>query len=414
MTDHDIDARPPRTSWFAGLLFWLGTLCILVPLVLLFAIKGQGGGYNALYGAVAVLQVGVFTMPVGLVLLIAYTVIDRPWRRPIGQVWLYWLQVAGLVVLMLAVGSELLGEWRHRRQVAQDAAWAERSVERIRLIEAALAKDDDATVAREYAVCNGYCPRWRLIFDAMANHASRSLDVLVKDLTPVTYENEGFYREQSATMCRDGVTYRNDASLAGWAGTLGDRAIVERLLPLWGAEEKQAALYGAAFGNQPDIMDLMLAHGATLAPPGADDVEPHDALSQAVEAATRAGATDALAWLAAHADRPVPADNYVWVELENWINASPPSRWRGNLEPLLDALLRLGVARQERPLIGAIQRSDAVLARALIRRGIKLDDPSDDPWAGQLKTLLAGPADAIGTDDGENVKPCERASSETE
>lgn len=405
----DTDTHPPRTSWFVDLLFWIGALCLWAPLALLFMIKAGGGGLNAFYGAVGVLQVGVFTMPAGLVLLMVYAVFARPWRRPFAEVWLFWGQCAALAIALLWVGSVFADEWADSRRVAREREWIDRAVEHEKVIREAMPTDDASIVAREYAACGGYCPPWDLAFDAMANHAVRSLDVIFRGMDRTTYENLTFQREKSASLCRGGTSYRNDESLAGWAGSLGDRAIVERLMPLWGPEEKQAALYGAAFGDQPDIMALMLEHGASLDPGKLDGIESRDPLVLAVEAATRSGSTDALAWLGAHAGRPVPTDTGVWVEMENWINATPPSIWQGRLEPMLDALSGVGAARESFVLRSAVQRGDAVLARVLIRRGFTLD--ADDTAADELKLLLAGPADAVGEDDGRNVKFCNRASS---
>ncbi|KAG9608330.1 hypothetical protein KCV01_g4516, partial [Aureobasidium melanogenum] len=408
----DTDTRPPRTSWFVDLLFWIGVLCLWAPLALLFMIKAGGGGFNAFYGAVGVLEVGVFVMPAGLVLLIVYAVLARPWRRPFAEVWLFWGQCAALAIALLLVASVLLDDWSASRRQASTFESFERAAKHAKLIREALPTDDADIVAREYPACEGQCAEWHLAFDAMAYHAVRSLDVIFRGMDRTAYENKEFYHETPARLCRGGVSYDNQQSLAGWAGSLGDRAIVERLMPLWAPEEKQAALYGAAFGNQPDIMAVMLEHGASLDPGKLDGIESRDPLVLAVEAATRSGSTEALAWLGTHAGRPVPSDTGAWVEMENWINATPSSIWQGRLEPMLDGLSGVGAAKESFALRSAVQRGDAVLARVLIRRGFTLD--ADDNVADDLKLLLAGPADAVGRDDGRNVKFCDRASSKLE
>lgn len=109
MTDQDAIPVSPyeRRAGWAGLLFWLGTLCLWIPPLLLVVIGLGGGGMMAFYGAVSILDIGVIVTPLGLVMLIAYAVIGRPWRRPLGTVWIFWLELL-VFILVLPVAVRFL------------------------------------------------------------------------------------------------------------------------------------------------------------------------------------------------------------------------------------------------------------------------------------------------------------------
>jgi hypothetical protein len=392
-----------------ALLLAAATLCLWVPVLFLLVIA-MGPGDMA---AVAFLQLGMITCPIGALLLIVYAALDKPWKRPFQRTWFFWLQVFGIVVIGMGFASTSFHDWQSQRHQAAEWKEAERAKEPQGIMQAALLHDDDASFAKAYKICGISCPRGAWLPGAIAAHAPRIIGVLLQGLTRRTYKDEFLNRADHMGICKDGTYYEGYFALPGRAGASGDMAIIEQFLPQWDRDQVQEAFVGAAFGNHVDTMRALIAHGANPHQRIDDNPPEQVAVDSASSAAMRSGATDALRWLNEQGVR-VGSDHerdLIWESFDSWIQHSPKAVWTGQLEAMLDTLAKLGTVPADRShgrsLGRAADDGDALLAHALLRRGAVAESIDNDDYSrGMLQALLKGPADQLGNDDGTHILSC--------
>ncbi|HWX66397.1 MAG TPA: hypothetical protein VNZ27_08240 [Rhodanobacter sp.] len=398
----------PLPALLLALLLTAATLCLWVPVLFLLVIA-MGPGDMA---AVAFLELGVVTCPIGVILLIVYAALDKPWKHPFQRTWFFWLQVLAIVVIGLGVGSSFFHDWRAQRQQVAEWKEAERAKEPQGVMQAALFHDDDASFAKAYKICDISCPRGAWLPKAIAAHAPRIIGVLLKGVTRRTYEDDFLNRADHMGICKDGVYYENYFALPGRAGASGDMAIIEQFLPQWDRDQVQEAFVGAAFGNHVDTMRALIAHGAN--PHQRMDEHPpaQVAVDSVRSAAMRSGAVDALRWLDEQGVRDGSdyEQDLIWESFDEWIKHSPRAVWTEQLETMLDALAKLGAVPAHSSHGGSLGRAaddgDALLAHALLRRGALVESVDDDYSRAKLQALLKGAPDQLGSDDGTHILSC--------
>lgn len=392
----------PLPALLLALLLTAAALCLWVPVLFLLMIA-MGPGDMA---AAAFLELGMVTCPIGVILLIVYAALGKPWKRPFQHTWFFWLQVLGVAVIGMGVGSSFLHDWQDQRRQANTQEEAERSMEPQRLMRAALSHDDDASFAKAYKLCGMYCPEGTWLDEAIAAHAPRIVGVLLDGMVKRVYDDR-LGRAENMSICKRGASYEGYFSMAGKVGVSGDIAIIERFLPLWDQDDVQEAFNGAAFGNHVDAMRALVAHGADLHRP-MDDDHPFDNVSSS---AMRSGSVDALRWLGEQGVRisGEKGQHEIWTVFDEWVEHSPSAVWTGQLEAMLDALAKLGTGPaddQSSSLRRAARVGDAVLAHVLLRHGAEAKNIDDEDTQAALQSLLKGPPDQLGSDDGSRVQAC--------
>jgi hypothetical protein len=84
-----------------ALLLVASALCLGAALLLLWVLSsGQAG-----LAAVAFLGLGIVVYGSGVILLIVYAVLDKPWMRPFRRAWFFWLQVLAIVIIGMSVAG---------------------------------------------------------------------------------------------------------------------------------------------------------------------------------------------------------------------------------------------------------------------------------------------------------------------
>lgn len=412
--ERDHPKPPIEAGFLLNLALFAAALCLWGPL-LLFALLWMGrGGESAYFLAVALFQVSAYACPAGALVVALYAAVVRPWRRPAANVWFFWTQVAAVVAIGIAAGAFALDDWHDRRQHAAQQRAADEASAQEQQMDDALRKDDVAAFASHYQACGEYCARQRWTRQAVAAEAPRILAFLLKDAAPAgpavswgEAENDG--------ICKDGAYYEGYLSIAALAGAKGNQAIIDQLLPLWNREQVQQAFDGAAMGNQVATMQRLLQHGADPQRKRKEDTLTGEPVDDAMTFAAGTGAADALRWLAEHGARPDGETTLLWASFNDWVGHSPAEVWTGRLDAVLDALDKLGVEpthNRSQPLWPAIDAGNTRLIHALVRRGARPADVEDSGRQAQLQTLLAGPADALGRADGQNMQSCDRRESD--
>ena len=84
-----------------ALLLTAAALCLGAALLLRWFLFGGHAGL----AAVAFLGLGMIVYPSGVILLIVYAVLDKPWTRPFRRAWFFWLQVLVIVVIGMSVAG---------------------------------------------------------------------------------------------------------------------------------------------------------------------------------------------------------------------------------------------------------------------------------------------------------------------
>ena len=412
-----MESNQPRPATEAGFLLNLGlfaaAICLWGPLLLFALLLMSRGNASAYVFAIALFQIAPYACPAGALVVALYAAVVRPWRRPASRAWFFWMQVFAVAAIGFAAGVFALNHWQEQREEAARQVLINHAEEQERLMDAALLADEDAKFASHYQACGeDHCARLSWIRKAVAAQAPRILGLLLRGVTPGSGDANSMGKAEDGSICRDGVRYDAYFSLSNLAGASGDQAVINQLAPLWDDRQLQQAFDGAAMGNQVAAMQMLAMRGANpkamATPHKLEDGMPVD---YAITFAVRTGAADALNWLADHGAQLQDdgEKNGIWVLFDEWMRHTPPSVWNGKIEPILDALDRLGVHpthNGSEPLWFAIDAQNVRLIHVLMRHGARIEDVNDPTRQASVKSVLAGPDDAIGRDDGRDATLC--------
>ncbi|SFS12124.1 hypothetical protein SAMN05216570_2616 [Dyella sp. OK004] len=358
----------------------LGLWASILVTALIF--MGRGGGDYGTAMAMGLLLLACLAVAGAALLLFGlYTVFARPWRLAAGAERKLFVVHAWLASVVLLVGGgsvarSYLEDLKSERSLRQGAHQNQ--------IVDAITKDDTQDFERELKACGDLCADDTWVEEAVDRRALRVLAWQLSSLDKAQYQH--LYTERSNKHgCQGGSLFDIAMPVSGLAGLRYQPEMISALQPFWTVDDLHAALWGAAAGDHPEGMQALIKAGA----------DPSKPLSSAKEGslilvATGRGAEHSLAWLATqgyHVDAASQHD--LWMALIHWGNQTAAETYRGRMDSVLDSLIAMGASitpasPEGDPLRLALQESDSILAKALVRRGA-----SDTSWSPDERKTLA-------------------------
>lgn len=366
-----------NTQSNGGLRFLLGLSVLGLwasALVSALVFMGRGRGDYGTAMALGLLLLASLVVAGGALLLFTlYTVFARPWRLAAGAerkmfVMHAWLAGAVLLVGGSSLASFYLDNIRSERNLRQG--------EHQNRIVDAITKDDTQDFESELKLCGDLCAGDTWVEETVDRRASRVLAWQLNSLDKTQYQH--LYSERSEKRgCQGGSLFDIAMPVSGLAGLRYRPEMIQALRPFWTADDLQAALWGAAAGDHLEGVQALIKAGADPAKPMLSAKE-----GNLILAATGRGGEHVLAWLAAqgyHVDAASQRD--LWLALIDWGHQTADGTYRGRMDGVLGSLIAMGAnikpaSPDNDPLRLAWKDGDAILARALVRRGA-----SDAAWS---------------------------------
>ncbi|VWB46212.1 hypothetical protein BLA13014_01967 [Burkholderia aenigmatica] len=318
-------------------------------------------------------EVGIALYAVVAVVLLAYAVSRKPWRAP-RFAWAFWLQVLLLVLAIALIATFKIDDYQRNHPDPREAARGQQINDDYARMAAALRTDDAVAFRQAFADCADDCDRATWVSEAVRKTAPRSLAVTLEGVRHASEVRLGGSELQ--TFCKDGVAYVMPPDIALRVGFRNVPAITAQFLPLWGPDERSAALQGAVMSGSIALMNQLVALG----------VDPQhlqgDSRFESLYASAAAGAAIAsVDWLAnagvtLHAAEDV---DEVWAWFAEWTDANLPEIARKGAEAWLVASAKIpmdGAAAQNRiaPLERAVYVGTPVLVQVLLQHGYRVAD----------------------------------------
>lgn len=311
------------------------------------------------------------------VALLAYAAYCKPWRAP-SFAWGFWLQVL-LAVLVLGLSVMFKHDMNRGNRVdPQQAAHEQRIDDDNTNMTKALRTDDAVAFQHALADCAADCDRATWASEAVRKSAPRILAVTLEGVRRASEVRLG--GSDPDTFCKGGIAYALPPDMALRVGFRNVPAITAQFLPLWGPEERTAALHGAAMSGSIALMNQLVALGV-------DPLHPErDTHLDGLYASAAAGAaTGSIDWLAkAGVTLHTAGDvDEVWYRLAAWADANPPKVARRGAEAWLAESAKMradGAALQNRiaPLERAVYVGNPVVVQMLLQHGYRIEDLSPE------------------------------------
>lgn len=366
-----------NTQSNAGLRFLLGLSVLGLwasALVTVMIFMSRGGGDYGTAMAMGLLLLACMVVAGGALLLFGlYTVFARPWRLAAGaerKLFSVHAWLAGIVLLVVggSAASFYLADLKSERNL-------KRGEHQNRIVEA-ITKDDTQDFEHALKLCGDLCADDTWVEEAVDLRAPRVLAWQLSKLDKTRYQR--LYTERSDKHgCQGGSLFDISMPVSGLAGLRYQPETIQALQPFWTADDLYAALWGAAAGDHPEGMQVLIKAGADPLRPPASAKE-----GSLILAAAGRGAEHVLTWLATQGYRIDSASQReLWIALIEWGNHTAAETYRGRMDSVLGSLITMGASitpasPENDPLRLALQKSDSILAKALVRRGA-----SDAAWS---------------------------------
>lgn len=371
-----VHAGPPAATprlpavllWVSGIPLW----ALLAAAVVCVSRVDRDLSVIVFMGALIFLsEVGIAVYAVVAVVLLAYAVSRKPWRAP-RFAWAFWLQVLLWVLAVALIATFKIDDYQRHHPDPREAARGQQINDDNARMTAALRTDDAVAFRQAFADCADDCDRATWVSEAIRKTAPRSLAVTLEGVRHASEVR--LDRSDPETFCKDGVAYVMPPDIALRVGFRNVPAITAQFLPLWGPDERSAALHGAAMSGAIALMNQLVALG----------VDPQhlqgDSRFESLYASAAAGAAIAsVGWLANAGVTLHTADEVdeVWYQFAKWTYANPPEIARKGAEAWLVESAKMprdGTAAQNRiaPLERAVYVETPVLVQVLLQHGYRV------------------------------------------
>ncbi|VWD56269.1 hypothetical protein BLA39750_06763 [Burkholderia lata] len=370
-------AGPPAvTPRFPAVLLWVAGIPLWGLLAAAVICVSRIGDLSVIVfiGALIFLsEVGIAVYAVVAVVLLAYAVSRKPWRAP-RLAWAFWLQVLLWVLAVALIATFKIDDYQRHHPDPREAARGQQINDDNARMTDALRTDDAVAFRQAFADCADDCDRATWVSEAVRKTAPRSLAVTLEGVRHASEVRLG--GDDPQTFCKDGVAYVMPPDIALRVGFRNVPAITAQFLPLWGPDERSAALHGAVMSGSIALMNQLVALG----------VDPRhlqgDSRFQSLYASAAAGAAIAsVGWLANAGVTLHTAEEVdeVWYRFAKWTYANPPEIARKGAEAWLVAFAKIpmdAAAAQNRiaPLERAVYVETPVLVQVLLQHGYRVAD----------------------------------------
>ncbi|MGF6571219.1 hypothetical protein ABH945_003340 [Paraburkholderia sp. GAS333] len=333
-----------------------------------------GTGFGAINQLTDLFTVAAPAAAGGVVLLVLYTLIQQPWRAGRGSL-AFALQVPFALFVLLIVGLFELDAHRSAAQTEREAAHQIRLAADTDTMNRAIAKDDVTAFAPAYAECDdsSICgDSW--VTQAILLSTPRIAAVTLQGVTPATYSQ--FDNHNIPKICRSGVLYNGQDSLAYLVGFRNSPAITALFAPLWGPADRDKAFLGAVTSGSTDLMDTLVTQGVD--PRAMQAKTPSD---DPYASAAAGGAFKSIHWLESagvKVQTAASAQN-MWTSFADWATRAPPELGAKGIDEWLAESSRIPYAPGAKlspsdELTAAVQARSPALVAAMLQRGYSVKD----------------------------------------